>query len=140
MYRRRTSKLLKISTNEEEEEPEERMNDNNNNIEPVENVALEEHDVVKQDSICTRIICKMNYVLSISKVYLVWILIHYVMSQCYVQFCTPPNIYGFIMSPLLSSAPHCKAMRWAIYTGANTIESMWIIIGTWICAKMVNAL
>ena len=136
MYRRRTSRLLKISTNEEEEEPEEIMNDNNNNIEPVENVE----EVVKQDSICTRIICKMNYVLSISKVYLVWILIHYVMSQCYVQFCTPPNIYGFIMSPLLSSAPHCKAMRWAIYTGANTIESMWIIIGTWICAKMVNAL
>ena len=135
MYRRRTSKLLKISTNEEEEEeePEERMN---NNIEPVENVE----EVVKQDSICTRIICKINYVLSISKVYLVWILIHYATSQCYVKFCTPPNIYGFIMSPLLSSAPHCKAMRWAIYTGANTIESMWIIIGTWICAKMVNAL
>jgi hypothetical protein len=133
MYRRRTSKLLKISTNEEEEEPEERMN---NNIEPVENVE----EVVKQDSICTRIICKMNYILSISKVYLVWILIHYATSQCYVKFCTPPNIYGFIMSPLLSSAPHCKAMRWAIYTGANTIESMWIIIGTWICAKMVNAL
>ena len=109
---------------------------NNNNIEPVENVE----EVVKQDSICTRIICKMNYVLSISKVYLVWILIHYATSQCYVKFCTPPNIYGFIMSPLLSSAPHCKAMRWAIYTGANTIESMWIIIGTWICAKMVNAL
>ena len=126
MYRRRTSRLLKISTNEEEEEPEEIMNDNNNNIE--------------QDSICTRIICKINYVLSISKVYLVWILIHYATSQCYVKFCTPPNIYGFIMSPLLSSAPHCKAMRWAIYTGANTIESMWIIIGTWICAKMVNAL
>ena len=135
MYRRRTSKLLKISTNEEDEEPEERMN-NNNNIEPVENVE----EAVKQDSICTRIICKMNYVLSISKVYLVWILIHYATSQCYVKFCTPPNIYGFIMSPLLSSAPHCKAMRWAIYTGANTIESMWIIIGTWICAKMVNAL
>ena len=133
MYRRRTSRLLKISTNEEEEEPEERTN---NNVDTTENVE----NVVKQDSICTRIICKMNYVLSISKVYLVWILIHYATSQCYVKFCTPPNIYGFIMSPLLSSAPHCKAMRWAIYTGANTIESMWIIIGTWICAKMVNAL
>ena len=140
MYRRRTSKLLKISTNEEDLEPEERMNNNIDTAENVENVVLEEHDVVKQDSICTRIICKMTYLLSISKVYLVWILIHYATSQCYVKFCTPPNIYGLIMSPLLSSAPHCKAMRWAIYTGANTIESMWVIIGTWICAKMVNAL
>lgn len=140
MYRRRTSKLLKISTNEEDLEPEERMNNNIDTAENVENVVLEEHDVVKQDSICTRIICKMTYLLSISKVYLVWILIHYGMSQCYVKFCTPPSVYGLIMSPLLSSAPHCKAMRWAIYTGANTIESMWVIIGTWICAKMVNAL
>jgi len=116
------------------------MNNNIDTTENVENVVLEEHDVVKPPSICSRIICKMTYLLSISKVYLVWILIHYGMSHCYVKFCTPPSVYGLIISPLLSSAPHCKAMRWAIYTGANTIESMWVIIGTWICAKMVNAL
>jgi len=69
-------------------------------------------------------------------IYLVWILIHFCASHLYVYYCVPMTVSGFLVSPLLISAPHCKALNWAIYNGSNIISYMWIIVGTWICSKI----
>jgi len=70
-------------------------------------------------------------------IYFVWIIIHYLASHLYVKFCTPENIFGFIMSPLLTISPHCIALRWAVNNGAIIINSMWVILATWISAKLI---
>ena len=69
-------------------------------------------------------------------IYLLWILIHFISVQLYVYFCTPFTLYGFLISPFISCAPHCKALNWAIYNSSNIIEYMWVLIGSWICSKL----
>ena len=68
--------------------------------------------------------------------YLLWILLHYVGSHIYVRLCVPNTIYGFIVSPFLTSAPHCQALRWCIYNGANIINYMWLEFGAWISSNI----
>ena len=74
----------------------------------------------------------------ITKVYILWIVIHYISVQLYVKHCVPSSLWGFITSPILVSSPHCKAMRWILHTGANTIDNMWNTIGVWFSAKLLQ--
>ena len=69
-------------------------------------------------------------------IYLLWILIHFISVQLYVYFCTPFTLYGFLISPFISCAPHCKALNCAIYNSSNIIEYMLVLIGSWICSKL----
>lgn len=71
-------------------------------------------------------------------IYFLWIKLHYIASILYTTFCTPNTLYGFIMSPFLIMTPQCQGLRWIIYTGANTINNMWIVLGTYICTKLIN--
>ena len=73
---------------------------------------------------------------SLSKIYLLWILIHYLAAYAYPIFCAPPTLIGFISSPFLASSPHCEAIRWCMTQGAINIKSMWIVLGTWFIAKL----
>jgi hypothetical protein len=75
--------------------------------------------------------------LSLYGVYLLWILLHYGASHLYVEYCVPRTWVGVIISPLLTSTPHCQGLRWIIYNGGNQINNMWITIGSWICVKLV---
>lgn len=75
--------------------------------------------------------------LSVSGTYLLWILLHYIASHLYVRFCTPVSIIGFIISPFLTATPQCQGLRWVIYNGANMINNMWVIIGTWVCSTLL---
>lgn len=72
-----------------------------------------------------------------SSMYLVWIVLHYTAGQLYGYYCAPSMFSGFFLSPFLVSAPHCKAIRWALYNGGNVIDSMWIVFATWLCSKIV---
>ena len=78
-----------------------------------------------------------KYTYNVSAIYLFWIIIHYLAAHAYVKYCVPTEIFGFIMSPFLISAPHCKAMRWVIHNGGNTIDNMWVIFGTWVCSHLI---
>jgi hypothetical protein len=78
-----------------------------------------------------------NFMYYSASIYLLWILIHFCASHLYVYYCVPMTISGLLVSPFLISAPHCKALNWAIYNGSNIISYMWIIIGTWICSKIL---
>lgn len=79
-----------------------------------------------------------QWIYFISKVYILWIVIHYMSVQLYVKHCVPSSLWGFITSPILVSSPHCKAMRWILHTGANTIDNMWNTIGVWFSAKLIQ--
>lgn len=69
--------------------------------------------------------------------YFLWIFIHYFSVQLYVYYCAQPTLYGFFIAPFLASALHCRALNWAIYNSAHIIDHMWILLGTWICSKIV---
>lgn len=75
-----------------------------------------------------------DWLKNIAGIYIVWILIHYLSPHLYVYFCVPATAVGFLTSAIYAPAPHCRALRWAIYQGGEMIMTMWIIIGTW-CVK-----
>ena len=68
---------------------------------------------------------------SMTGYYIMWVLLHYFSAHLYTMYCVPFNVYGFILSPFMSSAPHCIALRWLITEGSNVIVTMWIVIGTY---------
>jgi hypothetical protein len=68
----------------------------------------------------------------VSGIYLIWTILHYSSSHLYTHFCTPLSISGFFTSPMLISTPHCYGFRWCINHGADALNSMWIVLGTWI--------
>jgi hypothetical protein len=74
----------------------------------------------------------------VSALYVFWILLHYITAHAYVQYCANPSLYGFLAAPFLISAPHCVAMRWVFSKGGTLIEGMWILLGTWLCSKLVT--
>jgi hypothetical protein len=69
---------------------------------------------------------------TIGGMYIGWIGIHYAASHLYVEYCVPKTIVGFLISPFLTSTTYCSAFRWAIHNGANEIQSMWLLLGSWI--------
>ena len=64
-------------------------------------------------------------------IYVVWIVIHYVPAHMYTYWCVPATFFGFLAAPFLVPAPHCQALRWAIYNGGNSIIAMWFLLGAW---------
>ena len=77
------------------------------------------------------------YIINISGIYLLWVVLHYIASHLYINFCVPTTIYGFIMSPFMIPAPHCQGLRWIVYNGSNIITNMWVVLGTWLCSILV---
>lgn len=74
---------------------------------------------------------------AVSSIYLFWILLHFITAQMYVRYCAHPSLYGLLISPFLISAPHCAAMRWVFTKGGTLIDGMWILLGTWLCSKVI---
>ena len=80
----------------------------------------------------------VQYMYGASSLYLFWIMLHYCSAQMYVYYCAPRGLYGFLISPFLVAAPHCRAIRWIIHNGGNMVDNMWIILGTWLCSKIIT--
>ncbi len=91
--------------------------------------------VVKTTAVSTTPYIKKAF--AVSSIYLFWVTLHFVTAQLYVRYCAHPSIYGFLISPFLISAPHCAAMRWVFTKGGTLIDGMWIILGTWLCSKVI---
>jgi hypothetical protein len=71
-------------------------------------------------------------------VYLFWIILHYLSLQLYLYFCTPKTWQEALIAPFIISSPHCKALRWAFNYGGTTTDSMWVVLGAWICTKIIK--
>lgn len=76
--------------------------------------------------------------INISGMYILWIILHYVASHLYIKFCVPGNFMGFLLSPFMTSTPHCQGLRWIVYNAANIINNMWVMIGVWICSTILT--
>jgi hypothetical protein len=61
--------------------------------------------------------------------YASWIVIHYISSHTYSTYCTNYSLWGFIISPIMSSTPACRGLSWIIYNGSDKIFNMWNLIG-----------
>lgn len=83
------------------------------------------------------IIHLLQHIWDVFGIYIVWIVLHFISSHLYVQYCTPNTIIGFVSSPIVSPLPHCQAFRWIIYNGGNSIMNMWIILGLWLMKHLV---
>ena len=64
-------------------------------------------------------------------IFILWTTLHYISGHIYVRLCIPPTIYGFIMSPIQTTAPYCVVLRWIIYNGGNAIVNLWLLAGSW---------
>lgn len=71
----------------------------------------------------------MNKILLISSV--IWVSLHYVIPHIYTRMCVPLTPFGFLESIIISTAPHCEAMRYTLYVSGNNIKYMWITAGAW---------
>lgn len=78
----------------------------------------------------------MKVFINITGIYLMWIFLHYIASHLYVRWCVPSSIVGFLLSPFMTVTPHCQGLRWIILNGANMINNMWIILGTWLMTNV----
>ena len=68
--------------------------------------------------------------------YIAWITAHYAAAHAYVKYCTPDTFWGFIMSPVIASTPHCEGLRWIISTGGSNIATMWALAGVWVTSTL----
>jgi len=73
---------------------------------------------------------------SVAGLYILWMVLHFVSANLYVYYCAHMSLFGFLMSPVLASAPHCRAIRWVLNSGSHSIDAMWIVLGTWVCSKL----
>jgi len=77
--------------------------------------------------------CKIiKLIVKVCGIYLLWICLHYAASHLYIKLCVPNNVFGFLITPFLISTPHCQGLRWIVYNGANIINNMWLILGSWV--------
>lgn len=73
----------------------------------------------------------------VSNIYILWFLLHFLSAHLYTRYCVPSDINGFFLAPFYIASPHCKALRWINHKGGDTIDSMWIVLGTWLCSKCI---
>ena len=73
---------------------------------------------------------------NISRIYLCWILVHMISVNMYCHFCAHISLYGLFMSPFVTVAPHCVALRWLTTNSINSISHMWTVIGAWLITKI----
>lgn len=79
----------------------------------------------------------IKFIIKISGIYIIWIILHYFASHLYIKLCVPNTWVGFLISPFMTSTPHCQGLRWLIYNAAIMINNMWVLFGTWICSILL---
>ena len=146
---KRIDKLVEKMLGKDEIESNEDENENKNEIID-QRVNLDEDSELqkfkhKSDYIFERIytislyfVNILKFIFGVSGIYLIWICLHYFASHLYVKLCVPSTIMGFLLSPFMTSTPHCQGLRWIVYNASNMINNMWIVCGTWIGSTLLN--
>jgi len=99
----------------------------------------EKEPKVRENVVVTAFKVAKPYLVAVNGVaglYILWMVLHFVSANLYVYYCAHMSLFGFLMSPVLASAPHCRAIRWVLNSGAQSIDAMWIVLGTWVCSKL----
>jgi hypothetical protein len=138
-------RVLEKQEKQEEQQPQKKENMSNhqetqtveeNQEKPGKNILQTFYEYVM--SAINTIIPALKWLYFISKVYIIWITIHYISCQLYVHYCVPTGITGYLLSPFLVSSPQCKALRWAFYNGGNIIDNMWNYLGVWASTQLLK--
>ena len=75
-----------------------------------------------------------------SKMYLFWILLHWIAVQFFQYMCTPATKCGLIFGSALGrQMPHCRAALWTITHSATIITNMWVLLGGWLISQFVTS-
>jgi hypothetical protein len=136
---------LRVLEKQEEQQPQKKENMSNeqetqtfeeSQEKPGKNILQKFYEYVI--SAINTIVPALKWLYFISKVYIIWITIHYISCQLYVHYCVPTGITGYLLSPFLVSSPQCKALRWAFYNGGNIIDNMWNYLGVWASTQLLK--
>ena len=130
------SEIESVSSNENENEIIENEIDDDDELENI--VHNSDFIVERIYNIFSHIQNIIKVIFGVSGIYLVWICLHYFASHLYVKFCVPKTVMGFLLSPFMTSTPHCHGLRWVVYNAANMISNMWIVCGTWVCSTLLR--
>jgi len=129
------SEIESVSSNENEND----VIENELDDDELENIVHNSDFIVERIyNIFSHIQNIIKVIFGVSGIYLVWICLHYFASHLYVKFCVPKTIMGFLLSPFMTSTPHCHGLRWVVYNAANMINNMWIVCGTWVCSTLLR--
>jgi hypothetical protein len=79
----------------------------------------------------------IHITISIYGIYFIWTILHFLASHLYIKFCVPFSFIGLVVSPFMTATPHCQGLRWLIINGANMINNMWFIVGSWVCSVLL---
>ena len=71
------------------------------------------------------------------KFYLFWTTAHWAAVQVHQEYCAPRTFTGYLFTPLLSQAPHCKITTWIQRTSTDAFNAMTAIGVTW-ASSFVN--
>jgi hypothetical protein len=137
-YKRSYSSLTNNSDTEEIKEKIDLIDSENSSLELNKREKMEEEKKNNSLNFLNYLFKSLKISISISGIYIVWIFLHYVSANLYSKYCVPNTIYGFIISPILITTPHCQGLRWIVYNGGNQINNMWITIGSWLCLKLIT--
>jgi hypothetical protein len=81
----------------------------------------------------------IHITISVYGIYFVWTMLHFFAAHLYIKFCVPFSFIGLVVSPFMTATPHCQGLRWVIINGANMINNMWLIVGSWVCSVLLIA-
>lgn len=143
--------MSKITITKKKKSSPKKKDENNDQNDNISDITTDSQQIVSSTEIigthnipyylkysCIIIFNSVRLCIKLSGVYLLWIILHFGASHLYIQFCVPSTFVGFIISPFMTASPHCQGLRWIIYNGANTINNMWVILGTWICSYLIQ--
>ena len=68
----------------------------------------------------------------ILKIYISWMLLHYISAMLYNQWCVPKTLYDIFWLPLLYQSPQCKILQWGFTTSSGIINQIIITAISWI--------
>jgi hypothetical protein len=139
------SENLEIQLDEESENLEIETDEESENLEIETDEEVDYVIANKSDALIAPYISRMvergrtcaQYMYNVSSIYLFWIVLHYFSAHLYVYYCVPSGVYGFLISPFLVAAPHCRAIRWIIQSGGAMMDNMWLVFGTWACSRII---
>ena len=53
-----------------------------------------------------------------------WTAMHWCSVQLYQKFCIPSTFSGYIFTPIMTQAPHCKLLIWCHTTSVDAFNSL----------------
>lgn len=75
--------------------------------------------------------------LTLVSTYGLWLIMHFAAVHAYTEYCVPFTWVGFFASPFTIASPQCKALRWVIGQGGIQIDTMWLLLGTWLTSRFL---